>query len=279
MPPGLCYYNIIESRRSYEMTISISNHLLKSPEGCFKRDIIDDYGLSKVEAQVLWVYVNHFVKEHYLANRFDNQIIFYAVSIAEPAGKPIKDCQLVPVHLTLYCHQDLEIKVKQGIPALRESLVLRLAQEAHQQGGLLSQNDLAQILMVDLSTIKRIIKRIKQQGVPIPTRGEIKDIGPGLSHKARIIELLLKRYQPTEVALKTKHTLSSIHRYFDSFLKVSYLSDEGFSTVTMRHLTGISEKVIGEYLSLYSHYQKKSDYQEKLKEIKGYLSAKKGGLS
>jgi len=166
------------------MTISISNHLLKSPEGCFKRDIIDGYGLSRVEVQVLWDYVNHFVKEHYLADRFDNQIIFYAVSTEEPAGKPIKDCQLIPVNRTLYRHADLETKAKQGIPALRESLVIRLSKEAHQQGGLLSQTDLAQILMVDLSTIKRIMKRIKTKGGTIPTRGEIKDIGPGLSHKA-----------------------------------------------------------------------------------------------
>ena len=166
------------------MTISIGNHLLKSPEGCFKRDITDGYGLSKVEAQVLWEYVNHFVKEHYLADRFDNQIIFYAVSIEEPAGKPIKDCQLIPVNLTLYRHTDLETKAKKGIPALRESLVIRLSKEAHQQGGLLSQADLAQILMVDLSTIKRITKRIKTRGGTIPTRGEMKGISPVLSHKA-----------------------------------------------------------------------------------------------
>ena len=185
----------------------------------------------------------------------------------------------MPVHLTLYCQKDLEIKAKFGVPNLREALVLRISQEAHQQGGLLSQNDLSQILMVDLSTIKRIIKKIKEKGVSIPTRGEIKDIGPGLSHKARIIELLLKRYQPTEVALKTKHTLCSIHRYFDSFCKVSYLSDEGFSSVKIRHLTGISEKVIGEYLSLYTYYKNKEDYRERLAEIKGYLSSKKGGLS
>ncbi|MFW6148773.1 MAG: DUF1670 domain-containing protein [Atribacterota bacterium] len=261
------------------MTTNISNYLLKSPEGCFKRDIIDGYGLSKVEAQVLWVYVNNFVKEHYLANRFDNQIIFYAVSITEPAGKPIKECQLVPVHLTLYRQKDLEIKAKHGVPALREALVLRISQEAYQQGALLSQSDLAQILMINLSTVKRMIKKIKHKGISIPTRGEIKDIGPGLSHKARIIELLLKRYQPTEVALKTKHTLSSINRYFESFLKVSYLSDEGFSSVKICHLTGISEKVIGEYLSLCTYYKNKEDYRERLAEIKGYLSSKKGGLS
>ena len=35
------------------MTIIMSNHLLKSPKGFFKRDVIDGYGLSRVEANVL----------------------------------------------------------------------------------------------------------------------------------------------------------------------------------------------------------------------------------
>ena len=256
------------------MTNSICNHLVKSPEGCFKRDVIDGYGLSRVEADVLWDYVNNFVKEHYLASRFDNQIIFYAVSADEPAGKPIKDCRIIPVNLTLYRHTDWKL----GIPALRESLVARLSEEAHHQGGLLSQGDLAEILIVDKSTVKRIVKRIKARGNSIPTRGEIKDIGPGVSHKARIIELLLKRYQPTEVALKTKHSLSSVTRYFENFIKVLYLDDKGFSLVKIRHLTGTSEKVVGEYLKIYTRCKENEDYTERLEEIKGYLSSKKRGL-
>jgi len=123
-----------------------------------------------------------------------------------------------------------------------------------------------------------MVKRIKARGGSIPTRGEIKDIGPGISHKARIIELLLKRYQPTEVVLKTRHSLSSITRYFENFIKVLYLHDKGFSIVKIRHLTGTSEKVIGEYLIIYARYRKNEDYTERLKEIKGYLSAKKGGF-
>jgi hypothetical protein len=239
------------------MTINIYNHLVKSPEGCFKRDIIDGYGLSRVEADVLWNYVNDFVKEHYLACRFDNQIIFYAVSVEEPAGKPIKDCRLIPVNLTLYSHTDQKIKAKLGISALRESLATRLSEEAHHQGGLLSQADLAEILIVDKSTVKRIVKRIKTKGGSIPTRGEIKDIGPGISHKA---------------------SLSSITRYFENFIKVVYLHDEGFSLVKIRHLTGTSEKVVGEYLKIYTRCKGSEDYTERLEEIKGYLSSKKRGL-
>ncbi|GAI54612.1 unnamed protein product, partial [marine sediment metagenome] len=84
--------------------------------------------------------------------------------------------------------------------------------------------------------------------------------------------------QPTEVVLKTKHSLSSVTRYFENFIKVVYLHDEGFSIVKIRHLTGTSEKVVGEYLTLYAHYRENEDYTERLEEIKGYLSSKKRGL-
>ena len=60
------------------MAINIKDtvDIVKSPEGCFKKNLIDGYGLSKVEADVLWDYVIKFVKEPYQDSRFDNQIIF-----------------------------------------------------------------------------------------------------------------------------------------------------------------------------------------------------------
>ncbi len=202
---------------------------------------------------------------------------FYAVSADEPAGKPIKDCKLIPVKLTLYSHMDRKVRDKLGVVALREYMAKRLAREAYQQGGLLSQTDLADVLILDRSTVKRIVARIKKKGEAIPTRGEIKDIGPGLSHKARIVEFLLKRYQPTEVAFKTKHSIGSITRYFENFIKVAYLYDEGFDTLKIRHLSGISEKVVGEYIELYTRFRKKPFYADTIEEIKGYIGTKKGG--
>jgi DNA-binding CsgD family transcriptional regulator len=259
------------------MNINIKPYTVKSPEGMFKQDVIFGYGLSRVEAEALWDYVKNFVKEHYLACRFDNQIIFYAVSADEPAGKPVKDCKLIPVKLTLYSHLDRKIKDKLGIVALREYIAKRLAREAYKQGGLLSQADISDILILDRSTVKRIVARIKKKGDAIPTRGEIKDIGPGLSHKARIVELLLKRYQPTEVALKTKHGIGSITRYFENFIKVAYLYDEGFGPLKIRYLSGISEKVVGEYIELYDRFRKEPFYTDTIEEIKGYIAGKKGG--
>ena len=260
------------------MNINDNTDMVKSPEGCFKQNVIDGYGLSKVEADVLWDYVLKFVKEHYQDSRFDNQIIFYAVSADEPAGKPVKDCKLIPVRLTLYSYSDKKVKQRFGIYNLREHLTVRLSREAYSQGALLSQTDLADILIVDKSTIKRIVRKLKRSGASIATRGEIKDIGPGASHKARIIELLLKRYQPTEVSIKTGHSLSSITRYFENFNKVSYLYDKGYGMIQIRHLTGISEKVAQEYVQIYLSYKGRDDYQDGLEEIRGYISDKKGAL-
>jgi hypothetical protein len=134
---------------------------------------------------------------------------------------------------------DRKVRDKLGVVALREYMAKRLAGEAYQQGGLLSQTDLADVLILDRSTIKRIVAKIKGKGEAISTRGEVKDIGPGLSHKARIVELLLKRYQPTDVAFKTKHSIGSITRYFENFIKVAYLYDEGFDTLKIRNISGI----------------------------------------
>jgi len=111
------------------MNIDIKPYAVKSPEGMFKQDVISGYGLSRVEAEALWEYVENFVKEHYQSCRFDNQIIFYAVSAVEPAGKPIKDCKLIPVKLTLYSHMDRKVRDKLGVMALREYMAKRLARE------------------------------------------------------------------------------------------------------------------------------------------------------
>ena len=160
--------------------------LLSHQRAALNKNVIDGYGLSKVEVDVLWDYVLKFVKEHYQDSRFDNQIIFYAVSADEPAGKPVKDCKLIPVRPTLYSYSDKKIKQRFGIYNLREHLTVRLSREAYSKGVLLSHTDLADILIVDKSTIKRIVRKLKRSGTSIATRGEFKDIGPSAFQKAII---------------------------------------------------------------------------------------------
>ena len=47
----------------------------------------------------------------------------------------------------------------------------------------------------------------------LPTRGNIHDIGPGVSHAEKIISLYLQGYTETEIKLKTGHAYESIEDY------------------------------------------------------------------
>lgn len=98
------------------------------------------------------------------------------------------------MRLTLYSYSDKKIKQRFGIYKLREHLAVRFLREVYSQGALISQTDLADILIVDKSTIKGIVRKLKRNGASIATRCEIKDIGLGVPHKAGIVKLFLKRY-------------------------------------------------------------------------------------
>ena len=252
-------------------------NISKSPEGMLKAELVSYYGMSGAESDILWERIENFVKEHFENCIFDNQMVRYAVSSDEPAGKPIKYCKLAPVKLTLFKPSDKKIRETKGPGRLREMLALRFANEAYDQGGLLSQEDLAEILFVNTRTVKRIIQRLKAKGVDAPTRGLVKDIGPSLSHKAKIVELALKRYSSTEIAFKTRHSLSSIARYIENFIKVVYLFEKDFPPVKISRITKISEKVAAEYRSLYEKYIKDDCLKERLEELSGYIGTKKGG--
>mgnify|MGYP002476047338 CR=1 FL=1 len=76
----------------------------------------------------------------------EGQIVFHAASASEPPGKKISDIKTVPVHLTFHDRNDIEILSEEGTSALRKHKVIRMANEALDQGGLLTQEDLAVLL-------------------------------------------------------------------------------------------------------------------------------------
>lgn len=55
--------------------------------------------------------------------RLDGQIIYYAVSNKEPAGKPLKDCQYVKHILTLHDKNDADYREKHGLKNLKLRII------------------------------------------------------------------------------------------------------------------------------------------------------------
>jgi DNA-binding MarR family transcriptional regulator len=243
----------------------------KSGENALFIELRKSYGLNQIEAESLVGRLQTIQNENNINTRTDGQIIWYAVSTKEPSGKPIRYCKKVKIKLTMQTASDLIMLVEKGSIALREAKLLRLAEETYRQGGLLSQEDLGALLCVDRDTVKRIIDDYGKQGIVVPTRGQIRGIGRGPSHKAIIIQLLLKEYTISDIAIRTGHTVDSVKEYVQDFSIVMVLVDEGYSVSEIRKVTKMSEGLITEYVNIYKQYNV-AEYSSKILEIKEYFN-------
>jgi hypothetical protein len=197
----------------------------------------------------------------------DGQIRYECVATGEGAGKPIAECQLQTVVLSLL-HKDDRAVPHRSSAVLRQQRILRLAEEAREQGGLLSQEDLAQILTCHVCTIQRDIKVLRQtQGIIVPTRGQQKDIGPGVSHKAVIVKQWLQGKEPLEVARDTHHSLHATERYIQQFSRVSFLRRKDFFPLQIALTIGISTAAVDAYLELYESTHWMTQYRDRYEEI------------
>jgi biotin operon repressor len=190
--------------------------------------------------------------EEYLGLERDvGQMTFLAVSEDTPPGQPIAACKRLAVNLTIDCVDDLEA-LHQGVAALRRSKIQRVTREAQEQGALLTQEDLARLLCSSRSTIKRDVAQLRSEGIDVPTRGQMKDIGKGISHKGQIVADWLAGYSFSQIQQRRRHTIYSIERYCISFQRVIRLHVAGLSMAEIRIGTGLSERLISEYLTLYA---------------------------
>ena len=187
-------------------------------------------GLSPWEAETLVRMIGEvYFRDSDLKQIQPGQMKYSCVAASEPPGKPIKECQMVTVTLSLLLNEDTEelpFKAKDASIETRWRRLLRICDEAREQGGLLSQEDLAKLLMSDVRTIRRDIAELKRQGIIVPTRGTVKDIGPGVTHKEIAIRLWLEGQEPTEVARRIHHSIKATdpwHHTRGSLSSPSYL--------------------------------------------------------
>lgn len=217
---------------------------------------LQDYRLSPIEARAVMQRVEQYLDEHRAGHLGEGQIFYPAVACSEPAGKPIEQCRLVRIKLTLDAPEDLEyLKDGQGgAPALRRARLFRLALEAMQQGTRLVQEDFVRLMSISRRTVGRIIADFRREGIFIPTRGYCQDIGRGTSHKVIAVEMFLRYASYTEIGRKTGDAPSSLMRYIKDFSAVVNAVDLGLSPEQVQVVTGMSDKLVAEYIALYQRY-------------------------
>jgi len=144
--------------------------------------------------------------------------------------------------------EDRRVLHQAGRKGLRHFRIQRLLDE---QGGVATQEDLAQVLQVSARTIKRDCAELQAQGVYLPTRGNLHGIGRGQTHKAQIIGRWLQGETYDQIALHTHHSLTSIQRYVQAFARVIALHREEFAESQIALLVGKSQALVEEYLAVY----------------------------
>jgi hypothetical protein len=107
-------------------------------------------------------------------------------------------------------------------------------------------------LGVSISVIKDLMK--KHEDKVIPTRGNIQDIGPGISHAEKIIKLYLEGYTETEIKLKTGHSYQSIENYLKKFTKVVGLIDLGLNLNQIRMSAKMTYNLAAKFREIYEKY-------------------------
>ena len=222
----------------------------KSPEEAIIEQISRDFNLAPFMARTQFEQMRRYFEHYFGLERDVGQMTFLAVSGDTPPGRPIAESKRVPINLTVDSPDDL-VALRHSVAALRRSKIQRLTQEAQEQGALLTQEDLARLLCTSRSTIKRNIAQLRAEGIDVPTRGQVKDIGKGISHKRRIVGDWLAGYTFSQIKQRRWHSVSSVERYCTDFQRVARLHSRGLSMADIRISTGLSERLIGEYLDLY----------------------------
>lgn len=245
---------------------------------------LQGYRLSPIEARAVSQRVSRYLEEQGQASLENGQIYYSAIAYGEPAGKPISKCKLVRIRLTLDAPEDLKHLEKQagGVPALRQARLFRMALEAVDQGARLTQEDFVRLLGVDLRTVRRIIRRLRQESIYVPTRGYSQDIGRGTSHKAVAVRMYLQYATYTQIQQATQDVPASLIRYLKDFSAVVQAVSLGVPTHQLPLITGLSKSLIAEYLALLQEYDL-PEHQGMLERIRHPLDsqaadpAKKGG--
>lgn len=196
------------------------------------------------------------------------QMVWTAIDLNEPPGKPLKDCQLRRIILThMAPKEDAEVRRAYGPAAKRRQQILRMSVEAKDQQALLTQEGLAEILDTDVRTIRRDIQALRKDDILVPTRGQIKDIGPGVTHRVKAISLFLQEREPVEIARTIKHSLTAVERYIDTFCRVVYCQRMFRNNLKTALVVGVSMATVNTYLTLHADACEDPAYRERIHEI------------
>jgi hypothetical protein len=197
------------------------------------------------------------------------QVLFEAVSIENGSHIKLSDCKMVSVILTLDAgEEDLEIRQHQGVIGLRRHRFQRIANEAFQQGGLLTVEDIAnRLINCGEKTLVRDLAGFKKQNIVLPLRSTVMDMGRSITHRLLIVKEWLLGKEYSEIARKTNHSIDAVANYIDKFKRVVCLAKDNHEIKTIAFLVKLSIPLAEEYYKIYRDLPIVSHRKEELEGL------------
>jgi len=247
----------------------------KCYEGQLLWELQKGFELSPRESELIIDTVRLYYQGSYEDRR--GKLNVYIVRKDSSVGKPLSELPKIEASVTYDGGlEDLEAYRKYGHAGLRRQKILRITEEILDQGGLATQEDLANIIGTSVRTIRRDIDFFRNQGIKVITRGVYSDIGRTTSHKVIIVEMYLSGFVYTEICRKTRHSAKAVKRYINTFVRLITLYEKGIkSAAELSRYIGISERLTSEYLELYFKVGKKPGCEARIKDIMAQLSSRK----
>jgi len=183
------------------------------------------------------------------------QVVWAAVSTDDPPGRRqrIADTDLVPVVLDLSNGEDIDARMDRNSAAERMlRKAVRLCQQAYEQGGLLSNCDLAELLTSSDSRIANLLARHeREEGQIVPRRATLHDVGSGVTHKRIICRMrYVEGKEPHLIARLTGHSLEAVESYLSRYDRVRHCRLQGLTPQQTAHALGCSLRLVQEYLDI-----------------------------
>jgi Protein of unknown function (DUF1670) len=183
------------------------------------------------------------------------QLLWRAVDLNDPPRRHRRtaDVKLKAVLLDLSTVEDVQLRIKR-LPTSQRLLhrALRLCQQAYEQGALLSNTDIAEMLHVSSEYVGQVLAQHERStNTIVPRRATVHDLGSGITHK-RIICWL--RYacgkEPHEVARMCYHSLEAVDRYLSQYDRVRHCRVQGLTPEETAHALKCSVRLVQQYLEI-----------------------------
>lgn len=252
----------------------------KTRQRQFIEALESEFELSPRESEGIYGVVQEmFLEDEQLG---DGRVRYVAVGAEEMSGPAMSGLRKKTVVLTRDDQSDLDVERDHGRGGVRKVKLLRMTEEAYDQGTLLTQEDVGRIMGVSSRTIRRDVSELMQTPVKLYLRGIQRDIGRGISHKIWIVGLYLEWKTYSEIQRITGHSLGSIKTYLNDFARVLMARERGIvAPEEIGYYIGRSARLVKEYVVLIEHAEKKPEQRgriESLKEQMKYLEREKRGI-